>query len=198
MGCSMEDIRVLRDKTGAGVMDCKNALNESKGDIDKAVEALRKKGIKVAEKKSSRDVKDGIVEAYLHAGSKLGVMVELNCETDFVAKNEEFKALAHDIAMQIAAKSPVYISREEVSQDAIDKEKEILKAQFKDKPDNVIEKILNGKIEDFYKEKCLLDQSYVKDEGAFIKDLITEKIAKFGENIVVKRFVRFGVGEQAR
>ncbi|MDP8253706.1 MAG: translation elongation factor Ts [Candidatus Kaelpia aquatica] len=195
MSLSLEDIRVLRDKTGAGVMDCKNALNESKCDIDKAVEILRKRGIKVAEKKSSRDVKDGIVEVYIHAGSKLGVMVELSCETDFVAKNEEFKALAHDLAMQIAAKSPSHISREEISQNVIDKEKEILKAQFKDKPDNVVEKILNGKIEDFYKEKCLLDQTYVKEEGVIIKDLITDKIAKFGENIVVRRFVRFSVGE---
>ena len=195
MSFSMEDIRVLRDKTGAGVMDCKNALNESKGDIDKAVDALRKRGIKVAEKKSSRDVKDGIVESYIHAGAKLGVMVEISCETDFVAKNEEFKALAHDIAMHIAAKSPVYIRREEVSQEILDKEKEILKAQFKNKPDNVIEKILSGKVEDFYKDKCLLDQGYVKDEGIAIKDLITDKIAKFGENIVVRRFVRFGVAE---
>ncbi len=195
MSFSMEDIRVLRDKTGAGVMDCKNALNESKGDIDKAVETLRKRGIKVAEKKSSRDVKDGIVEAYIHTGSKLGVMVELSCETDFVAKNEEFKSLAHDIAMHIAAKNPTYISREEVSQDVLDKEKDILKVQFKDKPDNVVEKILSGKIEDFYKEKCLLDQGYVKDESVAIKDLVTNTIAKFGENIVIRRFVRFGVAE---
>ncbi|MDP8216862.1 MAG: translation elongation factor Ts [Candidatus Kaelpia imicola] len=195
MSFSIDDLRVLRDKTGAGVMDCKNALNESKGDIDKSVEILRKKGIKVAEKKSSRNVKDGIVEVYIHAGSKLGVMVELSCETDFVAKNEEFKILAHDIAMQIAAKSPTYISREEVSRDVIDKEKEILKAQFKDKPDNVIEKISKGKIEDFYKERCLLDQSYVKDESVIIKNLIADKIAKFKENIIIRKFVRFSVGE---
>jgi elongation factor Ts len=195
MSFSMGDIRVLRDKTGAGVMDCKNALKESKGDIDKAVEFLRKRGIKVAEKKSSRDVKDGIVESYIHTGSKLGVMVELSCETDFVAKNEEFKELAHDIAMHIAAKSPEYINREEVSSEVLEKEKEIFKAQFKGKPDNVVEKILIGKIEDFYKERCLLDQGYVKDESLAIKDLITDKIAKFGENIVIRRFVRFGVAE---
>jgi len=195
MEYSKEDLMILRDKTGAGMMDCKNALTEAGNDVEKAVEILRKKGIKVAEKKSSRTAKDGVIDAYIHTGSKLGVLIELNCETDFVAKNEEFKGLAHDLAMQVAAKQPKYISRDDVPADIIEKEKEIFKEQFKGKPEKVLDKIVTGKIEDFYKENCLMDQSFVKDDSKVIKDLITDKIAKFGENIVIKRFVRFGVGE---
>ncbi|MDP8233767.1 MAG: translation elongation factor Ts [Candidatus Saelkia tenebricola] len=195
MGYSKEGLMILRDKTGAGMMDCKNALAESSNDVEKAVDILRKKGIKVAGKKSSRAVKDGIIDAYIHTGGKLGVLVELNCETDFVAKNEEFKELAHDLALQIAAKQPKYISRDDVSVDIIEKEKEILATQFKNKPANVLDKIVTGKLEDFYKENCLIDQVFVKDDNKIIKDLIIDKIAKFGENIIVKRFIRFGLGE---
>ncbi|MDD5614146.1 MAG: translation elongation factor Ts [Candidatus Omnitrophica bacterium] len=195
MSNSMEDIRILRDKTGAGVVDCKVALSDAGGNIDKAIEVLRKKGIRVAEKKSSRTVKEGIIDCYIHTGAKLGVIIELSCETDFVAKNEEFKGLAHDIAMQIAAKNPKYISRDEVPGEIVEKEKDILKAQFKGKPANVLDKIATGKLEDFYKESCLMDQSFVKDDSVMIKDLITDKVAKFGENIVVKRFARFSAGE---
>ena len=197
MSYSKDDLRMLRDKTGAGIMDCKNALDESAGDIEKAVEILRKKGIKVAQKKSGRIAKEGIIEGYIHTGSKLGVLVELNCETDFVARNQEFKELAHNLALQIAAKSPAYISRDNVPEDVLAKEKEILKEQFKGKPEHILDKIVNGKMEDFYKENCLLDQAFVKDEDKKIKDLISDKIAKFGENIVVKRFVRFSLGEQS-
>jgi len=195
MGYSKEDLMILRDKTGAGMMDCKNALTEANNDVEKAVEILRKKGIKVAEKKSSRTAKDGVIDAYIHTGSKLGVLIELNCETDFVAKNEEFKGLAHDLAMQVAAKQPKYINRDDVPADVVEKEKEIFKELFKDKPENVLDKIVAGKLEDFYKENCLMEQAFVKDDSKIIKDLITDKIAKFGENIVVKRFIRFGLGE---
>ena len=195
MGYSKEDLVILRDKTGAGIMDCKNALTETNNDVEKAVEILRKKGIKVAEKKSSRTAKDGVIESYIHTGSKLGVLIDLNCETDFVAKNEEFKRLAHDLAMQIAAKQPKYINRDDVPADIIEKEKEIFKEQFKGKPEKVLDKIVTGKIEDFYKENCLMEQAFVKDESKIIKGLITDKIAKFGENILVKRFIRFGLGE---
>ena len=195
MGYSKEDLVILRDKTGAGIMDCKNALTETNNDVEKAVEILRKKGIKIAEKKSSRTAKDGVIDAYIHTGSKLGVLIELNCETDFVAKNEEFKRLAHDLAMQIAAKQPKYINRDDVPADIIEKEKEIFKEQFKGKPEKVLDKIVTGKIEDFYKENCLMEQAFVKDESKIIKGLITDKIAKFGENILVKRFIRFGLGE---
>ena len=195
MGYSKEDLVILRDKTGAGIMDCKNALTETNNDVEKAVEILRKKGIKIAEKKSSRTAKDGVIDSYIHTGSKLGVLIELNCETDFVAKNEEFKRLAHDLAMQIAAKQPKYINRDDVPADIIEKEKEIFKEQFKGKPEKVLDKIVTGKIEDFYKENCLMEQAFVKDESKIIKGLITDKIAKFGENILVKRFIRFGLGE---
>ncbi len=195
MGYSKEDLVILRDKTGAGIMDCKNALTETNNDVEKAVEILRKKGIKIAEKKSSRTAKDGVIDAYIHTGSKLGVLIELNCETDFVAKNEEFKRLAHDLAMQIAAKQPKYINRDDVPADIIEKEKEIFKEQFKGKPEKVLDKIVTGKIEDFYKENCLMEQAFVKDDSKIIKGLITDKIAKFGENILVKRFIRFGLGE---
>ena len=190
---SKDDLKLLREKTAVPMLDCKNALNEANGDIEKAVEILRKKGIKVAKKKASRSVKDGVVDAYIHLGSKLGVLIEVNCETDFVARNEEFKELTHDLAMHVAAKAPRYITREEVSQDVLDKEREILKAQFKGKPENVLNKIIDGKLNDFYKENCLLEQVFVKDDKKIVKDLITEKIAKFGENVVVKRFVRFGI-----
>lgn len=195
MSYQKEDLKLLRDRTGAGMMDCKNALQEAKGDIEKAIEILRKKGIKIAQKKSLREVKEGVVDAYVHTGAKLGVLIEVNCETDFVAKNEEFREFVHELAMQVAAKNPRYISREEVPPEILEKEKEIVKEQFKNKPAQVLDKILNNKIEEFYKESCLLDQTFIKDESKILKSLLNEKIAKFGENIQIKRFVRFEVGE---
>ena len=193
MGYSKEDLKILREKTGVGMMDCKSALDEVNNDIQKAIELLRKRGIKVAEKKSSREAKEGIIDSYIHTGSKLGVLIEVSCETDFVARNEEFKELTHDLVLHIAAKNPKYISKDEVAADVLDKEREILKAQYKDKPDNVLNKIVEGKLQDFYKENCLLEQIFVKDDQRLIKDIITDKIAKFGENILVKRFIRYDV-----
>ena len=195
MSYSVDDLKLLREKTGAGMMDCKNALKEANGDIDKAVEILRKKGIKVAEKKAGREVKDGVIDAYIHMGSKLGVLIEVACETDFVAKNEEFKEFVHNLAMQVAAARPKYVKREDVPEDVLEKEKEIIREQFKDKPEHIQEKIVNNKIEEYYKENCLLEQIFIKDDSKKIKDLVTEMVAKFGENIVIRRFVRFELGE---
>jgi len=195
MSYSVDDLKLLRGKTGAGIMDCKNALKEANGNIDEAVEILRKKGIKVAEKKAGREVKDGVIDAYIHMGSKLGVLIEVACETDFVAKNEEFKEFVHNLAMQVAAARPKYVKREDVPQEIVEKEKEIIREQFKDKPEHIQEKIVNNKIEEYYKENCLLEQIFIKDDSKKIKDLVTEMVAKFGENIVIRRFVRFELGE---
>ncbi|MCD6080381.1 MAG: translation elongation factor Ts [Candidatus Omnitrophica bacterium] len=195
MSYSVDDLKLLREKTGAGIMDCKNALKEANGNIDEAVEILRKKGIKVAEKKAGREVKDGVIDAYIHMGSKLGVLIEVACETDFVAKNEEFKEFVHNLAMQVAAARPKYVKREDVPQEIVEKEKEIIREQFKDKPEHIQEKIVNNKIEEYYKENCLLEQIFIKDDSKKIKDLVTEMVAKFGENIVIRRFVRFELGE---
>ncbi|MEN3045001.1 MAG: translation elongation factor Ts [Candidatus Hydrothermales bacterium] len=195
---NLELIKELRERTGAGIMDCKKALIESDGDIEKAIEILRKIGIAKAEKKLDREAKEGIIEAYIHPGSKLGVLVELNCETDFVAKNEEFIRLAREIAMQIAAMSPIAVKRENIPQDIIERERKIYYEQAKEsgKPENIIQKIVDGKMENFYKEKCLLEQSYIRDPSITVGDLIKQYITKFGENIVVKRFARFRIGEQ--
>jgi elongation factor Ts len=192
-----DNIKKLRQKTGAGMMDCKHALNDSGGDMDKAVEILRKKGVSVAAKKSSRATNEGIIESYIHHGNKIGVILEVNCETDFVARNKDFRAFVKDVAMQIAAACPAYVKREDVPEKVIDKEKEIFGEQMKDKPANVIEKILQGKLEKFYEETCLLEQPYIKDPNLKIKDLLTSIIAKTGENISVKRFVRYQVGEES-
>jgi elongation factor Ts len=195
MGYNIDDLRLLRDKSGAGIMDCKQALVEAKGNVEEAVVILRKKGIKIAEKKSSRETKEGIIDSYIHLGGKIGVLIEVNCESDFVAKNEEFKSFVHDLAMQVAAKKPKYIRREDVNSEDIEKEKEVIKEQFKNKPPQVMEKIVNGKLEDFYQQVCLLDQSFIRDEDIKILDLLKQQIAKFGENITIKKFVRFEVGE---
>lgn len=195
MSYNVDDLKLLREKTGAGIMDCKNALKEANGNIEKAVEILRKKGIKVAEKKAGREVKDGLIDAYIHMGGKLGVLIEVACETDFVAKNEEFKEFVHNLAMQVAAARPKYVTREDVPPEILEKEKEIIREQFKDKPEHIQEKIVNNKIEEYYKENCLLEQAFIKDDSKKIKDLVTEMVAKFGENIVVRRFVRFELGE---
>ncbi|MCI4463138.1 MAG: translation elongation factor Ts [Caldisericum sp.] len=190
-------IKELRARTGAGISDCKKALEEANGDIEKAIDILRERGIAKAVKKSGRVTNEGVIAAYIHPGSQLGVLVEVNCETDFVARTDEFKKLADEIALQIAASSPEYVSREDVPQDVIEKEKEIYRKQLEEegKPANVIDRIIEGKIETFFKEHCLLEQPYLRDESITIEQLIKEHIAKFGENITVRRFARFKVGE---
>ncbi len=190
-------VKDLREKTGAGMMDCKNALVEAGGDMEKAIEILRKKGIARATKKAERAANEGRIEAYIHPGSKLGVLVEINCETDFVANTDDFQSFAHDIAMQIAASAPLYVRREEVDQEVVDREMEIYKEQARaqGKPENILEKIASGKIDKFYSEICLLEQPFVKDPEKTINDLVTDTIAKLGENMSIRRFTRFKVGE---
>ncbi|MCD6131297.1 MAG: translation elongation factor Ts [Candidatus Hydrothermae bacterium] len=198
MKISADLIKELRERTGAGILDCKKALEKTGGDIDKAVEELRKMGIAKADKKLSRETKEGLIEAYIHPGAKLGVLVELSCETDFVANTKEFKELAHNIAMQIAAQAPSFVKREDIPQEVIEKEKEIYREQLKNsgKPEHVIEKIVEGKLEKFYEEACLYEQAYIKDPSITVEELIKTHIAKFGENIRVKRFARFRIGEE--
>ena len=195
---SSEMVRDLREKTGAGMLDCKNALSESKGDFEKAVNLLRQKGLASAAKKVGRTASEGIIGSYIHMG-KIGVMVEMNCETDFVARTDDFKELVKDIAMHVAAANPLYLSREDVPQNVVEQEREIYRAQIADKPQHVIEKIVEGKIEKFYSDNCLLDQIFIKDpeQKKRVKDLIAENIARLGENIVIRRFIRFQLGETA-
>jgi len=190
-------VKELREKTGAGMMDCKQALVKSSGDLGKAVDFLRKSGIAKAEKKVSRVAKEGMVYSYIHQGSRLGVLLEIGCETDFVAKTEGFQELAHNVAMQIAATNPIALCREEVSQKVIDREKEIYTDQAKSsgKPDNIIEKMVEGRLNKFYQESCLLEQNFIKDPDKKLKDIITETLAILGENITVNRYVRFAIGE---
>jgi len=189
-------VKELREKTGAGMMDCKKALAESEGDFAKAEEYLRKKGISGAAQKQGRIAAEGLVGTYVHGG-KLGVLVEVNCETDFVARNEDFQVLVKDIAMQIAAGNPAYVRREEIPSSLLDQEKETQRVQLREqkKPEAIWEKIIAGKLEKFYETKCLLDQFWIKDDKKKIRDLIAERIAKIGENITVRRFVRYEVGE---
>lgn len=193
----LDAIKKLREKTSAGIMDCKKALKDAKGNIEKAIEILRKKGIKLASERSSRTAKEGRVESYIHANGKIGVLVEVNCETDFVGRNEDFKAFVKDISMQIAAARPKYVKREDIPQKVLDKEKEILRATIKNKPKDALEKILSGKLEKFYEENALLDQAFVKDQKIKIKDLLHSLIAKIGENVVIRRFSRYQLGEEA-
>lgn len=190
-------VKELREKTGAGMMDCKNALKEAGGKMDKAIEILRKKGIARASKKADRAVNEGRIEAYIHPGSKLGVLLEINCETDFVAKTDDFMTFSRDVAMQIAASSPSFVKREDVDQATINGELDIFRAQAKEqgKPDNIIDKIATGKLDKFYSEICLMEQPFVKDPDKTIENLLTETIAKLGENITIRRFTRFKVGE---
>ncbi|NLM10709.1 MAG: translation elongation factor Ts [Clostridiaceae bacterium] len=190
-------VKELRERTGSGMMDCKKALVESNGDMEKAVEYLREKGLATAAKKAGRIAAEGIVDSYIHGGGRIGVLVEVNIETDFAAKNEEFKSFVKDIAMQIAASNPQYVRREEVPEDVIEKEKEILKAQAMNegKPANIAEKMVAGRIEKFYKEICLLEQPFIKDTDKTVQDVLNEKIATIGENINIRRFVRFEMGE---
>ena len=190
-------VKELRERTGAGMMDCKKALVETSGNIDKAVDYLRKSGIAKAEKKGDRTAKEGLVFSYIHHGGRLGVLVELNCETDFVAKTDGFSDLAHNIAMQIAATSPLSVSREDIDQKLLDKEKEIFTDQAKEsgKPKEIIGKIVEGRVEKFYAESCLIEQQFIKDPDRKIGDLITDAVSTLGENIVINRFARFSVGE---
>ncbi len=193
-----ELVKTLREKSGAGMMDCKKALETSGGDMDKAMEELRKKGAATAAKRADKATNNGVVEAYIHAGGRIGTLVELNCETDFVAKTDEFKSLAHDIAMQIAAMSPMVVSREQVEKTILDKEIEIYKtqAQNEGKPAHIAEKIAQGRLEKFYQEVVLMEQSFIKDSSKTIKDLLNEAVAKMGENISIRRFHRIHLGEK--
>ncbi|MGI6606251.1 MAG: translation elongation factor Ts [Peptococcia bacterium] len=194
---TMEMVKELRERTGAGVLDCKKALAEKDGDMEKAVEYLREKGLAAAAKKAGRISAEGMVYSYIHGDGRIGVLLELNCETDFVAKNPAFKELAKNLALQIAASRPEYVAKEDVPAEALAKEKEILTAQAlnEGKPEKVVEKMVAGRIEKYYKEVCLLEQPYVKDPETTVQDLIVEQISKIGENIQVRRFVRYEVGE---
>jgi elongation factor Ts len=188
-------VKQLREKTNAGMMDCKNALVETDGDLEKAEDLLRKKGIASASKKASRSAKEGIVASYIHLQGKVGVLVEVNCETDFVAKNEVFREFVKDITLHIAAAHPVYVSRDQVPSGIIEREREIYRAQVKGKPVNVVEKIVEGKLDKFFGTVCLLDQAFIKNPDQSIRDLVSAKISELGENIVIRRFTRYAVGE---
>ncbi|MFH1825970.1 MAG: translation elongation factor Ts [bacterium] len=196
---SVDIIKSLREKTGCGMMDCKKVLIETAGDMDKAADLLRKKGLASAAKRAGRTAAQGLVESYIHTGGKIGVLVEVNSESDFVAKNSDFQAFVKDIAMQTAAANPLYVSREEVPDDLIEKEKKILTEQAKEsgKPDKAIEKMVEGRMEKFYAEICLLEQPFIKDPKKSIKDLLADLVAKIGENIVIRRFTRYQLGEKS-
>jgi elongation factor Ts len=199
MASSAEQVKELRERTGAGVMDCKSALEASKGDMQGAIEHLRKKGLADAAKKAHREAKDGVVASYIHPGSKIGVLVEVNCETDFVARTDDFQQLVKDVAMQVAAANPSYVSREDVPGAVVEKEREIYRQQMADqkKPPQVVDKIIEGKLEKFYAESCLLEQPFIRDASGKtrLKDMVDQSTSKMGERIVVKRFARFQVGE---
>ncbi len=196
MSISASTVKELRERTGAGMMDCKNALVETNGDIEKAIDYLREKGLSKAAKKAGRVAAEGLVDSYIHGG-RIGVLIEVNSETDFVAKNEEFKNFVRDMAMQVAAANPKYVSREEVSEEEIAREKEVLthQAMNEGKPEHIAAKMVEGRIEKYFEQICLLDQNFIKDPDVKIKDLLNEKITKIGENIQIRRFVRFEVGE---
>jgi len=198
MEIKAELVKELREKSSAGMMDCKKALVESNGDIKKAEEILKEKGLAKASKKAYRATKEGIIDSYIHIGSKIGVMLEVNCETDFVARNETFKNFVHDIALHITAAAPLYVSKEDVPQEVLDKEKELYRKQAlnEGKPEKIIDKIAEGKLKKYYEENCLLEQLFVKDNDVKIGDLLKQNIAKIGENIVIKRFVRYILGEE--
>lgn len=190
-------VKNLRTRTGAGMMNCKKALSEADGDMDKAVDILREKGLSQAAKKAGRIAAEGVVASYIHGGGRIGVLVEVNCETDFVAQNEGFKTLVKDIAMQIAASAPTYLKREEVPEDVLEHERSVLREQAlnEGKPEKIVDRMIDGRIEKFYKENCLLEQAFVKDSDKSVQDVITETIAKLGENISVRRFTRYQMGE---
>lgn len=195
MAITTEMVRDLRQRSGAGVLDCKRALEEVDGDLEKAIELLRKKGLAIAEKKAGREANEGLVDAYIHAGGKLGVLLELNCETDFVARTDDFRELAHDLAMQVAAANPQYLTPEDIPTEALERERQWQREQVGEgKSEEVIERILEGKLRKHYQEVCLLEQPFIRDEGLTVRDLITSKIAILGENIKVRRFTRFELG----
>lgn len=198
MAIATDLIKKLREKTNAPMMDCKKALEESSGDLEIATDILRKKGQIVALKKAGRCAKEGVIGSYIHSNSKIGVLLEVNCETDFVARNEDFKQFVKNVSMHIAATSPSYVSREEVPGHILEREKNVLKESVKNKPENIIEKIVQGKLEKFYSEVCLLDQPFVKDDKITIKEYLNELIGKIRENILIRRFVRFQVGEDIK
>lgn len=199
MVVSTELIKELREKTGVGIMDCKKALIECNGDMEKAIEYLRKKGIATAKKRGGKVSSEGQIQSYIHAGGKIGVLVEVNCETDFTAKTEDFSRFVKDIAMQIAASNPMVIKREDIPPEVLEKEKEIYAAQARDagKPEKILEKIVQGKLNRFFTEACLLEQPFIKNTDITVQDLLNELIAKTGENIVIRRFVRYQLGEEA-
>jgi len=193
---SADMIKKLRDLTGAGVLDCRKALDAAQGDMDKAVEILREKGLAAAAKKASREASNGIIGSYVHMGAKMAALIEVNCETDFVARTDQFQALARDLAMQVVAARPVYVRREDVPADVVAQEREKYLGQLDDanKPQNVVERIIEGKLAKFYEETCLLEQPFIKDDGVTVRSLLTDMVARLGENIVVRRFARFELG----
>ena len=197
MAISAGDVKKLRDMTGVGMMECKKALTETEGDFDKAIDYLRTKGMNKVDKKAGRATEQGIIQSYIHPGSRLGVLVEIKCETDFVARTEEFQTFTKDVAMQIAAAKPIAVSREEVDAQVVEHELDIYRAQAREqgKPEQVIEKMMTGKLEKFYQETCLLEQPFVKDSDKTIGDYLNQVISKLGENMIIKRFVRFELGE---
>ena len=190
-------VKELREKTGAGILDCQKALQESADDIEKAVDYLRQKGLAAAQKKAGRETNQGLVHAYIHMGGKIGVLIEVNCETDFVARNEEFKGFVNDLALQVAAAKPSYVKREDIPKELIDKERTIYEGQAKEmgKPPAAWPKIVEGKLEKFYQESCLMEQAFIKDPAVMVKDLLALKIAKIGENMNIRRFTRYQLGE---
>ncbi|MBI5683954.1 MAG: translation elongation factor Ts [Verrucomicrobia bacterium] len=192
---SAQIVKKLREETGAGMMECKNALNETGGDFEKAKLVLRKRGIAIADKKSARAAKEGIIASYIHVGDKVGVLVEVNCESDFVGRNPDFREFVKNITLQIAAAEPRYVSREDVPAALVEREKEVASAQVKNKPAQAIAKIVEGKLDKFYQTVCLMEQGYVRDQNITIKDLVTATVAKLGENILIRRFIRWKVGE---
>lgn len=192
----LDAIKKLREKTNAGVGDCQKALSEAGGNLEKAVEILRKKGVALASKKVGRQTKEGRIESYIHLGGKIGVLVEVSCESDFVARNDDFKTFVRNLAMQVAASNPIYVKKEDVPEAAIKKETEIIKAQLTGKPAAAAEKIIEGKLAKFFEDACLLEQPFIKDSNLKVKDIVTSMIAKIGENIIVRRFVRYQVGEE--
>ncbi len=193
-------VKELREKTGAGMMDCKEALVSSEGDFEKAIDYLRKKGMSAATKRSSKAAKDGTIATYIHMGGKIGVMVELNCETDFVAKTDSFQSLAKDLAMQVAATNPTYVNAQEISSEALEREREIYRSQLlaEKKPEKIWDKIIEGKLNKYYEEVCLMNQKFIKDDSITVETLLNNMIAKTGENIVIRRFARFQLGEEIK
>ncbi|MGI6597739.1 MAG: translation elongation factor Ts [bacterium] len=197
MAVSAEMVKELRKKTGAGMMDCKRALQETGGVMDKAIDYLREKGLAAASKRAGRTAAEGVIESYIHLGSKLGVLVEVNCETDFVARTDEFREFARDVAMQVAAANPLYLAKEDVPAEVLAKEKEILRVQAlnEGKPEKVVDRIVEGRLTKFFSETCLLEQPFIKDPDKKVGDLLKEKMARIGENMIIRRFVRFRLGE---